>query len=277
MNDVRLLGVIGHPINHSLSPRMHNAAFGAAGAGYFYVPLDVRPEQLPDAVRGLAALNFAGFNVTLPHKETILPLLDQLDYPARISGAVNTVSVGEEGLAGTNTDGSGFVAACAAAGVDFAGSRVLLVGAGGAAAAVGAAVLQEGARELDIVNRTARRAEELRSRLAAVSGVAEIRARPLEGVSGVAQKAGVVINATYLGMKDGDPLPVPPEGFGPDKVVCDVVYRGGKDTQLIRKAREAGAQVVPGEEMLLYQGVQAQKIWTGREPDVGVMRDALVR
>ena len=117
---------MGHPIAHSLSPRMHNAAFAADGVDYAYVALDVPPEKLERAVSGLAALGFVGFNVTMPHKENIIPFLDELDEPARISGAVNTVVVRDDGLCGMNTDGSGFVEACQEPGVEFVGKKVLL-------------------------------------------------------------------------------------------------------------------------------------------------------
>src|SRR5215210_9124622 len=132
----RLLGVIGYPIAHSLSPRMHNAAFAVgknetAEAEYAYVAMDVRPERLPAAVRGLAALGFVGFNVTMPHKEAILPLMDELDTPACLAGAVNTVVAEEGNLRGLISDGSGFVEACEEAGVSLAGRRVLILGAGG--------------------------------------------------------------------------------------------------------------------------------------------------
>ena len=144
---------------------MHIATFEASGSDYVYVAMDVRPKYLPAAVAGLRALGFRGFNVTMPHKEAILPLLDRLDEAARISGSVNTVVVEEGGLLGTNTDGSGFVEACEESGVGFAGTRVLLVGAGGAAAAIAATVLDEGVPELRILNRSPWRAEQLRTRL----------------------------------------------------------------------------------------------------------------
>src|SRR5436305_6624165 len=137
----RLLGVIGHPIEHSLSPRMHNAAFAAAkgmdpnGVDYVYVAMNVWPDHLAAAVGGLAVLGFVGFNVTMPHKETILPLMDELDETARLAGAVNTVVAEEGRLRGLNTDGSGFVEACQEAEVSFSGRRVLILGAGAAAAA----------------------------------------------------------------------------------------------------------------------------------------------
>src|SRR5918911_2871598 len=200
----RLLGIIGHPIEHSLSPRMHNAAFAHDGADYVYVAMDVRPDRLPAAVGGLAALGFVGFNVTMPHKEAVLPLVDELDASARLAGAVNTVVAEEGKLRGLNTDGSGFVEACKEAGVSLSEKRVMILGAGGAAAAIAVASLGEGASRLYIVNRTETRAEELRARLLGIGREAEVSVHPFEEVD----EAEVAINATYLGMKEGDPLPV---------------------------------------------------------------------
>lgn len=271
----RLLGVMGHPIEHSLSPDMHNAAFEATGMGYVYVAMDVRPENLADAVRGARALGFRGFNVTMPHKAAILPLLDEVDEAARISGAVNTVVVEGEHLRGMNTDGSGFVEACREAGVGFAGSCVLVVGAGGAASAICVAVLGEGAAELRIANRTVERARALKRRLLEGRPGACIETYPAGEVAAAAEGASVLINTTYLGMKNDDPLPIPEGCIGPSVAVCDAVYRAGGETRLVRIARERGARTVGGERMLLYQGVQAQRAWTGAEPDVEAMSDAL--
>lgn len=276
-----MLGVIGHPIGHSLSPRMHNAALaqlGAEGDGanYVYVAMDVPPERLQAAVRGLAALGFVGFNVTMPHKEAILPLMDELDASARLAGAVNTVVVEGGKLHGLNTDGSGFVEACEEAGVSLAGRRVLILGAGGAAAAIAVAALATGASWLCIANRTLKKAEELLRRLSEVAPGAKTSACPLELAAREAEGADILVNATYLGMKKEDPLPLPAEALGAQKVVSDAVYLpGGEETALIRSARKAGARTVSGERMLLYQGVQAQRVWTGREPNVKAMSDAL--
>ena len=271
----RLLGVVGYPVGHSLSPRMHNASFAATGLDYVYVPLKVRPEDLPAAVNGLRALGFRGFNVTMPHKETILPLLDGLDEVATHTGAVNTVVVEEEGLRGTNTDGSGFVEACEEAGVSFDGAGVLLVGAGGAAASIAVAVLGEGARELRILNRSRWRAANLRERLWGTYPGTTISVHDATDPKGAARRADVIVNATYLGMKTEDPLPVPVGSLGLDAAVCDAVYIPGGETRLIRAARERGLLAVPGARMLLYQGAQAHRIWTGKEPDIRAMSDAL--
>ncbi len=272
---MRLLGVIGHPIAHSLSPRMHNASFAAAGLNYVYVALDVVPEKLSEAVDGLVALGFEGFNVTLPHKENIIPLLDELDETARISGAVNTVAIRSGSLKGMNTDGSGFVEACKEADVNFKGKRVLLLGAGGAAAAVTVAMLGAGVRELVIANRTELRARGLKAKLEKTGTVAKIHTRSLEDLEDAVEWADVIVNTTYLGMKEEDQLPIPTDGLDSGKVVADVVYRSGGDTELSRQARNVGARVVTGGRMLLYQGVQAQRMWTGTEPNVGVMSDAI--
>lgn len=272
-----MLAVIGHPIAHSLSPRMHNAAFAADGVDYAYVAMDVPPERLDDAVKGLSALGFVGFNVTMPHKENIIPLLDQVDEPARLSGAVNTVVVRDGELFGMNTDGSGFIEACLESGVEFADKSVLLLGAGGAAAAIAIAALGEKVRRLVIANRTVGRAENVMEKIANVDKETEITVIPLSDAAEEAAEADVIVNTTYLGMKNYDNVPIPAECLGPGKAVCDAVYLEGEDTDLIRLAREAGAATVPGERMLLYQGVQAQRVWTGREANVEVMSNALVQ
>ncbi len=272
----KLLGVIGHPIGHTLSPRMHNAAFAADGADYAYVAMDVMPDRLPAAVEGLSALGFVGFNVTMPHKEAMLPLVDELDEAARLAGAVNTVVAGKGGkLRGINTDGSGFVEACAEAGVSLSGRRVLILGAGGAAAAIAVAVLGEGVSRLCLANRTIEKAKRLRTRLSGFAEGAEVLVRPLDEIGEAVAEAEVLINATYLGMKEGDPLPFPAASLTTEKVVCDAVYRAARETALILHAREDGVRTVSGGRMLLYQGVQAQRIWTGREPNVEAMSGAL--
>lgn len=254
---------------------MHNAGFTVSGLDYAYVALGVPPEKLPEAVSGLAALGFAGFNVTMPHKERIIPLLDVVDEVATIAGAVNTVEVRDGTLLGTNTDGSGFIEACAEAGVGLAGKRVLLLGAGGAGAAVAVAVLGEGARGLIIANRTVSRAQGLKEKLEKTGTGAEISVRSLEELEEPVMWADVIVNTTYLGMKEEDHTPVPVEQLDSGKAVCDIVYRRGNDTDLLSRARCIGARVVSGGRMLLYQGVQAQRIWTGEEPNVEAMSDAI--
>ena len=270
-----LLALIGQPVGHSLSPRMHNASFEAAGLDYVYVCLDVDPKDLPAAVRGAAALKLRGFNVTMPHKRAMVPLVDDLDEGARISGAVNTVVIeGSRGLVGYNTDGGGMVEACREAGIELPGLRVLLLGAGGAAASIAVALGGEGIGELRLVNRSVGHAEEL-SEKARAAGLRSVEVYPVEALNEAFEEVDVVVNTTPLGMKDGDALPVPEQHLREDLAVCDAVYRPGRETPLVGLARKRGARVVAGERMLLYQGVFAQRLWTGREPNVEAMSRAL--
>ncbi len=272
--ETRSLALIGHPVSHSLSPEMHNASFAAEGLDYVYVALDVRPQDLSAAVFGLRALNFRGFNITMPHKRAMLALLDSVDEGARISGAANTVVIKDSTLHGYNTDGGGMVMACREAGIELPDRRILLLGAGGAAAAVALAFAAEDVGELRVVNRSARHAAELRDKLRRAR-LQKVEVYPYDALDEAAREAEVVVNATPLGMKDGDPLPIPTGHLDEGRAVCDAVYRPGRETALVREARERGARVVTGERMLLYQGVLAQRLWTGREPNVEAMDAAI--
>jgi len=270
----RLLALIGQPVGHSLSPAMHNAAFVADDLDFVYVCLDVDPDELPAAVRGLEALKLRGFNVTMPHKRAMVPLVDELDEEARISGALNTVVIEASGLRGFNTDGGGMVMACQEAGIELSGRSVLLLGAGGTAAAIAVAFGKAGVGELHIANRNVERAAQLRDDLHE-TGMKGLAVHPLDALQKTAPDAEVVINATPLGMREGDPMPVPSGYVRKGRAFCDAVYRPGSQTPLVRLARERGATVVAGDRMLLYQGVLAQKLWTGREPNVKAMDRAI--
>jgi shikimate dehydrogenase len=270
----RLLALIGDPVGHSLSPAMHNAAFAADGLDFVYVALNVTSEDLPEAVRGVAALGLRGFNVTMPHKRAMVPLVDELDEGARISGAVNTVVVEARTLLGFNTDGPGMVEACREAGINLGGQGVVLLGAGGAAASIAAAFCDEGIGELHIVNRNPEHAATLVDTLREAGKSVEIEVHPTGALDGTV-RAPIIVNTTPLGMRDGDPLPLPPEYLDGGAAVVDAVYRPGAETALVRMAREHGANVVTGQRMLLYQGVLAQRLWTGRQPNVAAMDRAL--
>ena len=266
----RLLALIGHPVGHSLSPAMHNASFVADDLDYVYVCLDVEPDELPTAVRGLKSLRLRGFNVTMPHKRAMVPLVDELDEEARVSGAVNTVVIEASVLRGFNTDGGGMVMACREAGMELSGKSVLLLGAGGTAAAIAVAFGKAGIGELHIANRNVERAGRLRDKLHG-TGVRGLAIRPLNALP----DAEIVINTTPLGMMEGDPMPVPPDYVQQGRAFCDAVYRPGTQTPLVQLARERNVPVVAGDRMLLYQGVLAQKLWTGREPNVMAMNQAI--
>ncbi len=270
----RLLALIGQPVGHSLSPAMHNAAFAADSLDFVYVSLDVDSDALPAAVKGAVALKLRGFNVTMPHKRAMIPLVDELDEEARISGAVNTVVIEGSTLRGYNTDGGGMVMACEEAGIELSGRRVLILGAGGAAAAIAVAFGGVAVDEIHIANRDFEHAVELRDKLRRV-GIRKVEAYTLDAIEDAITEAEVVVNATPLGMKEGDALPIPAEYVGGGRAICDAVYLPGTETPLVRLARERGARVATGDRMLLYQGVLAQKLWTGREPNVKVMDRAI--
>ena len=270
----QLLALIGQPVSHSLSPAMHNAAVAEDGLDFVYVCLDVDPDDLAAAVKGAAALKLRGFNITMPHKRAMVSLVDELDDGARISRAVNTVVIDGPRLRGFNTDGGGMVLACREAGIELSGRRVLLVGAGGAAAAVAVAFGEAGVGELYITNRSVEHATQLRDNLR-VAEIAKVEVHPLGVLDEVIPRADIVVNATSLGMRDDDPLPIPIENLAEGVAVCDAVYRPGVETSLARLARERGARVVTGDRMLLYQGALAQQLWTGREPNVEAMSHAI--
>ncbi len=291
----RLVGLLGWPVAHSKSPAFQNAAFAAIGLDWFYVPLPTPPAHLPEAVRGLAALGFAGANVTIPHKETICSLLDRLDPEAELSGAVNTIVV--EGwpdrprLVGHATDGPGFLASLREeTGCDPRGMTVLLLGAGGAARGVAVALVRAGAARLLIANRTASRASALAQALSArldrptgrpVSGEApRIEALPLEAGALAEHLPAVdlVVQATALGMAGGpDPCGMPPldvTRLPRHAVVADLVYVPAL-TPLLAAAAGAGRRTVGGLGMLLHQGALAFERWTGRAAPLPAMRAAL--
>jgi shikimate dehydrogenase len=270
----RLLALIGHPVGHSLSPAMHNAAFAEDDLDFVYVCLDVDPEDLPGAVRGLEALKFRGFNVTMPHKRAMIPLVDDLDESASISGAVNTVVIEASRMRGYNTDGGGMVMACEEANIELGDRSVLLLGSGGTAAAIAVALGDAGVGELHIASRNIEHAAHLRDKLSS-NGMRNLSVHPLDVPDQELPAAEVIVNSTPLGMKEDDPMPVPSEYVREGRSFCDVVYRPGGETPLVRLARERGVPVVAGDRMLLYQGVLAQKLWTGRDPNVRAMDEAI--
>lgn len=263
----KIVCLIGHPVEHSLSPAMHNAAFEELGLNYCYVALPVRPEDLPDAVRGIRALNFHGCNVTVPHKQDVIPHLDGIDEEARFIGAVNTVKNDGGLLRGFNTDGRGFMESLREAGIDPSGKVVFIAGAGGAARAV-SYYLSEKASRLCLFDIDTGRSRSLRDDLLRLG-------REVVVAGGIEEAAGadMIINATPLGMKEGDPLPVERGILRREQVVCDLVYR---DTPLIRTARELGCRAINGLGMLLWQGALAFRIWTGATPPVDLMRSVLL-
>jgi len=270
----RVVGLYGHPVQHSCSPDMHNAAFAKLGLDYCYVPFDVPPQRLPIAVEAIRALNMVGVNVTIPHKEAVVPYLNEVRGVAALLRAVNTI-VNEEGrLVGYNTDVEGFLRALEGAGVRLRGKRVVIIGAGGAARAVALATVQQRPSSIAILNRTVTRAEEVAALVRRASEM-EAAAEPLDEIAlrKHIPEADVVVNCTPLGMEPNwvDQTPVPKELIRPGQVVCDLVYRP-RWTRLLKEAKERGAKVVDGVGMLVHQGAASFELFTGRKAPVETMR-----
>jgi shikimate dehydrogenase len=262
----RITGIFGYPVEHTLSPKMHNAAFKALGLDYCYVPFFVHPQFLQQAVVAVKALNIAGVNITVPHKEKVIPFLDHVDEEALFIGAVNTLVNREGELTGYNTDGRGFMESLTENRITVEGKDVLIIGAGGAARAIGYYLCRE-ARSLTLKGRTREKAERLVQDLSKIkNNVGLIVGVPDPG------RFQVIINATPLGLKEEDPLPVDTALLKAGQIVCDLIY---KDTVLLRKASEKKCITLNGLGMLLWQGALAFELWTGRNPDVEVMRSAL--
>lgn len=276
----RYLGIIGDPIEHTLSPVMHQAALEAQGLNYLYLPFRVSAANLREALDGLKALGFVGVNVTIPHKTAVMPYLDKLTQEAELIGAVNTLHLDHGRWVGYNTDGWGFLRSLQESGeVNPAGARILVFGAGGAARAVTAQLGFAQAKEITIANRNLRRAEALAREME--DKISDVRFRAIDlspgPVADAMEGAEIIINATPLGMEGYAtlPLPVKPEWFVPRHRVADLVYHP-RETRFLQWAKAAGAHTISGVGMLLYQGVESYRIWTRVDPPVEVMRDALL-
>lgn len=271
-----LLGLIGWPVSHSLSPAMHNAALATAGINGIYLPLPVAPERLAAALRGLPALGFRGVNVTIPYKQAVMPHLDSLDAAARAIGAVNTLVFDADGRAhGSNTDWRGFLADLAAHGVEPAEAPCAILGAGGSARAVAYALISRRAH-VHIFARNRVQADELAATLAQECGYPHIHSGYLQDLPTLSTDWRLLINSTPLGMgklADQSPwpaaVPLPANAF-----VYDLVYNPAQ-TRLLAQAAAAGRPHANGLGMLLHQGAQAFEQWLGVAPDLTVMRAAL--
>ena len=270
-------GVIGDPIEHSLSPEMHNAAFKKLGLNCIYLPFRVAPRDLKSAMMGMRALNIRGFNVTTPHKTAVIKYLDELDEAAQEVGAVNTIHNDKGRLIGYNTDGLGALKALQERNEDPSEKRIVLIGAGGAARAI-AFSLAGRARSVLILNRSKHRAVKLAKDVERRLGKKTL-ARPLVGNSllEALRGADILINATSVGMYPRtDETLATRKVLHPDMVVFDIIYNPPK-TLLLREAEAAGAKTICGVGMLVHQGAEAFKIWTDHSPPIEVMRRALMK
>ena len=271
------LAVIGYPVAHSLSPRMHQPALDEAGIEARYIKLEVEPGQVAHAFARMRELGFIGCNITVPHKFEALAACDEVDPGARAMGAVNTVIFREDKITGYNTDGYGFEEAVRETlGLSLAGRSVLIVGAGGGAGgAIANHCAARGVARLALVNRSLDKIEELASRLHRYYGAVEILISGLEDarLPKLAAAAELIVNTSSLGLKAEDPSALPPDCFRAEHAVYDTIYRPG--TAFQEAARAAGAKVGTGQAMLLHQGVRAFQLWFPGSDPVAAMRRGL--
>jgi len=258
-----IYGIMGFPVAHSLSPAMHNCAFADLSLNKIYVPFPVA--DVAAALQGFRALGVRGVSVTIPHKQAVLPFLDSIDPVAAAIGAVNTLIIKNGRIHGLNTDWLGANRALAQV-MELAGRRVLLLGAGGSARAIGFGLREAGA-EVILASRTPERGRQLAADLAC-------EWHPLQDAVNISAEA--LVNATTVGMAPAiEQSPVPALDLSKFRVVMDIVY-SPLETRLLREAARAGCQVVGGLEMLLFQGAAQFEIWTGQEAPLAAMRGALL-
>ena len=269
--------VIGDPIEHTLSPTIHNAAFNHLGLDFVFLAFRVKAADLENAIHGMRGLGIHGLNVTMPHKSTVTAYLDTMDPAVKFLGSTNTILNKAGKLSGFNTDGVGALKALRENGTELAEKKVLLLGAGGAAKAIAFSLAKE-VGELVVLNRGTGKAKELAERLTGTLGKTVVGcALSPDVIAENLQDSDVLINATSVGMSpDANQSVVPPQLLRSGLTVMDIVYNP-VETKLARDAKAAGANVVSGVEMLIYQGALSFEIWTGRSAPIEVMRKAALK
>ena len=270
----RVCGVIGDPIEHSLSPAIQNAAFEQLKLDYVFLAFKVKAGEAENAMHGIRCLGIHGINVTMPHKNAVIAHLDKVDETTKFLGSVNTILNDNGKLCGFSTDGIGAVNALKENGVKLSGKKLVLLGAGGAAKAIASAFAKE-VREIILLNRTSEKAKELTEALSKRFGkkIAGERLTP-KALQKHLEGTDVLINATSVGMhpQAGQSL-VAPQWLKPSLTIMDIVY-DPLETKLAKDAKAAGARVVSGVEMLIYQGAASFEVWTGYKAPIEVMRKA---
>lgn len=265
-----LTGLFGHPVSHSRSPHMQNAAFRDKGLPYVYIAFDVAPDRLAAAAESVRALGIRGVNVTIPHKVEVMKHLDRITPEAEMIGAVNTIVNQNGELIGYNTDGSGYVRSLTEeTRLSLPEARVLVLGAGGASRAVVTAMALQGAREIYIANRTPEKGDELAKR---VSSLCPAHSVSFDDLPALLREVRLVVNTTSVGMHPGvDEIPIDPSLLHEGLVVSDLIYNP-RETRLLREARLRGALTHGGLGMFVYQGAEAFTLWTGVEAPADTMR-----
>lgn len=274
----KLLGVIGHPVKHSLSPVMHNAAIASLGLDYVYLPLPVKPEDLEVAIAGFAAINLKGFSITIPHKQAIIPFLSEVSPVAQAVGAVNTVWRTEKGWAGTNTDVEGFLAPLRENNRDWSQTTAAVLGNGGAARAVVAGCAQLGCAEVRVFGRSWEKLNDFLDSWLDSPLPVKLSVHRWEELSNLISKTDLLVNATPIGMHphvDRSPLDAGViEKLPTNAIAYDLIYTPNP-TQFLKQAQISGAIAIDGLEMLVQQGAAALEIWLQQPAPVDIMRQSL--
>ena len=268
-----IVGLIGHPVEHSFSPPMHNAAFEKLGMDYAYVAFDVEPQNLKSAIDGAKSLGIMGLNVTIPHKIEVMQYLDEIDEVAGLIGAVNTIDFKD--MKGYNTDGIGAVRAIEEV-TSIKDKNVVIAGAGGASRAISFYIAKYGASRLTILNRNVEKAQKLASDVSNSGLIDDVEADSISEIASLLDDADILINTTPVGMHpnvNDEPI-ASASDMHEGLVVFDAVYNPN-ETGLLKEAVKAGAEPIFGIKMLLYQGAESFRIWTGADAPVDAMEDAL--
>lgn len=273
-----LTGLLGYPVDHSKSPKMHNLAFGELGLDYAYMAFNIEEGKIGDAISSFKALNARGGNITMPHKMTVMEHLDEISEEAKLIGSVNTFKIEEGKVTGYNTDGHGFVKSLQERNVDFKGKKIVLVGGGGAAKAVAIQLALEGAKELVLFNRTLSSVEVIADNIN--KNIPDSSARALKinekELAEEIKDACVLVNCTSLGMRESiDTSIISSSKILPkDLFVADIIY-DPHETKFLKQAKEAGCEYMNGLMMMVWQGAVAFEIWTGTQMPVELIKEQI--
>ncbi|OYQ63201.1 shikimate dehydrogenase [Pseudanabaena sp. SR411] len=279
LGTTKILGVMGFPVSHSLSPVMHNAAIAAMGLDYVYVPFPIPVEDLPAAIAGLKAIqSVQGFNLTIPHKVEVIPLLDEVLPIAKAVGAVNTVKRVGDRWVGTNTDVAGFLSPLKQLNCDWGNSPAVILGSGGAAKAVVAACLELGCPVIHVVGRDSKKMKKFHGAMTSQLRDYNLRVHPWTSIPHLLEVAGIVINATPIGMASDPNTPISEAEMNllPDHAITyDLIYTP-RPTKFLQIAAARGLKAIDGLEMLINQGAIGLEFWLDQPVPIEIMRQALI-
>lgn len=270
----KIVGIFSDPIEHTLSPIMHNAAFRYLCLDYVYVPFLVKKKDLKKAVESIRSLNIVGVNVTIPHKEEVIQYLDNIDNLAEKIGAVNTILRQNNLLFGYNTDGEGFLKSLSGK-ITLSGKKVLLVGAGGAGKAISMSLISKNISQLFIYDIILQKSSALVKKLLHYNKLIDIQVVKQAHIKNVLQEVDILINASPVGMHAGEPCVVEPKLLHNKLFVYDIVYN--RRTELLKEAKRRSIPHISGIEMLIHQGALSFKLWTQREAPIEIMRKEVMK